>query len=97
MLIADFVPLQWFAILYCGILATTVAYLFQTKAQQKIPTYRTAALLATEPLFAGIFAIGLKFDPFDWKVVVGGGLIFTGMINHFYPYLNGRRCLIGSR
>lgn len=76
----NFSVLQWLAILYCGILATAVAYLLQTKAQQKIPTYRTAVLLATEPLFAGIFAIGLRFDPFDWKVVIGGGLIFCGMI-----------------
>jgi drug/metabolite transporter (DMT)-like permease len=79
-LIGNFSILQWLAILYCGILATAVAYLFQTKAQQKIPAYRTAVLLATEPLFAGIFAIGLRFDPFDWKVVIGGGLIFVGMI-----------------
>jgi drug/metabolite transporter (DMT)-like permease len=75
-----FSPLQWSAVLYCGILATAIAYLFQTKAQQKVPTFRTAILLATEPLFAGIFAIGLHFDPFDWKVVIGGLLIFTGMI-----------------
>jgi drug/metabolite transporter (DMT)-like permease len=78
--VVNFSALQWLAILYCGILATAVAYLFQTKAQQQIPTYRTAVLLATEPLFAGIFAIGLRFDPFDWKVVIGGVLIFCGMI-----------------
>jgi drug/metabolite transporter (DMT)-like permease len=78
--LVNFSMWQWLAILYCGILATAVAFLFQTKAQQKIPTYRTAVLLATEPLFAGIFAIGLKFDPFDWKVVIGGALIFCGMI-----------------
>ena len=71
---------QWLAIVYCGILATAVAYLFQTKAQQKMPAFRTAILLATEPLFAGIFAIGFRFDPFDWKVVVGGLLIFAGII-----------------
>lgn len=78
--LVNFSMWQWFAILYCGILATAVAFLFQTKAQQKIPTYRTAVLLATEPLFAGIFAIGLRFDPFDWKVIIGGVLIFCGMI-----------------
>lgn len=71
---------QWLAIVYCGILATAVAYLFQTKAQQKMPAFRTARTLATEPLFAGIFAIGFRFDPFDWKVVVGGLLIFAGII-----------------
>lgn len=78
--LGGFSILQWLAILYCGIPATAIAFLFQTKAQQKIPTYRTAVLLATEPLFAGIFAIGLRFDPFDWKVVIGGVLIFCGMI-----------------
>ena len=76
----NFSPWQWAAILYCGVLATAVAYLFQTKAQQKIPSFRTAVLLATEPLFAGIFAIGLRFDPFDWKVVLGGLFILAGMI-----------------
>jgi hypothetical protein len=37
----------------------------------KKPTNRTAALLITEPFFAGIFAIVLWFDPFDWKVIIG--------------------------
>jgi drug/metabolite transporter (DMT)-like permease len=78
--LAAFSNTQWLAILYCGIPATAVAFLFQTKAQQKVPAFRTAILLATEPLFAGIFAISLRFDPFDWKVVAGGLLIFTGMI-----------------
>jgi drug/metabolite transporter (DMT)-like permease len=78
--LAGFNLLQWSAIAYCGLLATAVGYLFQTKAQQKIPTFRTAVLLATEPLFAGIFAIGLRFDPFDWRVVIGGLLIVAGMV-----------------
>ena len=71
---------HWSSIMYCGILATAVAYFFQTKAQQKVPPFRTAILLATEPLFAGIFAISVRFDPFDWRVVIGGLLIFAGMI-----------------
>jgi drug/metabolite transporter (DMT)-like permease len=79
-LLATFNLLQWSAIAYCGLLATAVGYLFQTKAQQKVPTFRTAVLLATEPLFAGIFAIGLRFDPFDWRVVIGGLLIVAGMV-----------------
>jgi drug/metabolite transporter (DMT)-like permease len=73
-------PLQWLATGYSGLLATGLAFLFQTKAQQEIPAFRTAILLATEPLFAGAFAMGLGFDPFDWKVVLGGLCIFLGMI-----------------
>ncbi|HYH03854.1 MAG TPA: DMT family transporter, partial [Bacillota bacterium] len=71
---------HWAAILYSALPATALAYLLQTKAQQMIPPFRTAIILATEPLFAGIFAIGLGFDPYDWKVAAGGLLIVAGMV-----------------
>lgn len=76
----QFSSFQWLSILYCGLLATALAFLFQTKAQQKIHSFRAAILLAMEPLFAGIFAMGLRVDPFDWRVVIGGLLIIAGMI-----------------
>lgn len=85
----QFSILLWLALLYIGILATALAYLFQTKAQQKIPAFRTAVLLATEPMFAGIFALSLGFDPFSWRVVAGGLLIFTGMIYASWDTRNG--------
>ncbi|HEY8462582.1 MAG TPA: DMT family transporter [Bacillota bacterium] len=78
--LVKFTGWHWAAILYSALPATALAYLFQTKAQQKIPPFRTAIIMATEPLFAGIFAISLRFDPFDWKVVAGGILIVAGMI-----------------
>lgn len=78
--LGQFSGLDWLALLYAGVLATALAYLFQTKAQQKIPAFRTAVLLATEPMFAGIFALSLGFDPFSWRVLAGGLLIIIGMI-----------------
>ncbi|HEX7714452.1 MAG TPA: DMT family transporter [Bacillota bacterium] len=87
--LGQFSVLQWLALFYAGVPATALAYLFQTKAQQKIPAFRTAVLLATEPMFAGIFALSLGFDPFSWKVVAGGLLIVFGMICASWDTRNG--------
>lgn len=78
--LAQFNIRHWAAILYSALPATALAYLLQTKAQQQIPPFRTAVIMATEPLFTGLFAIGLRFEPFDWKIVVGGILIVAGMV-----------------
>lgn len=75
-----FSGLHWLAIFYAGVLATAIAYLLQTKAQQKLSAFRTSVILAFEPLFAAIFATSLRFDPFSWRVVIGGLFIVAGMI-----------------
>ncbi|MCL6590441.1 MAG: DMT family transporter [Firmicutes bacterium] len=77
---SSFSMLHWLSILYAGVLATAFAYLLQTKAQQKLSSFRAAVILAAEPLFAAIFATSLHFDPFSWRVIIGGLLIVAGII-----------------
>ena len=67
------------AILLCGVLASTVAFIIQTWAQSKLPPARVALILVTEPAFGGVIgwaAVGA------WPIreVIGAALMLGGMI-----------------
>jgi uncharacterized membrane protein len=65
----------WFAIVLTGIVASALAFAVQSAAQQHLPTSRAAILLATEPLFAGLFGYLLAGDRLGALQVVGAVLI----------------------
>ncbi|HBK68978.1 MAG TPA: hypothetical protein DDZ91_10075 [Firmicutes bacterium] len=70
----------WFSLLYLGLLATGLAFLFQTLAQRRASPIHTAIILATEPAFASILSIGFGYEPFTLKLITGGVLMIVGMI-----------------
>lgn len=72
-------PAVIFAILLTGVLASAVAFVVQTWAQQKLPPSRVALILVTETAWGGVFgwsAAGV------WPVreVLGAGLMFAGLV-----------------
>jgi drug/metabolite transporter (DMT)-like permease len=52
----------WGALLVTGILASALAFLVQSWAQQRTSATRTALLFALEPVFAGVFGYALAGD-----------------------------------
>jgi drug/metabolite transporter (DMT)-like permease len=55
-------PGVWVALITTGLVASALAYLAQTTAQQHIPAARTAIILTMEPVFAAIFGYWLAGD-----------------------------------
>jgi drug/metabolite transporter (DMT)-like permease len=78
----SFVPSNYafLGLLYTGILATALAYFFQTWAQKRVHATHSAIVLAAEPVFAAIFAVGFLAESTTVQLVVGGMLVTIGMI-----------------
>lgn len=69
----------WFAISFTGIMATSLAFLAQSKAQRFTSPTHTALIFATEPVFAAIFGYLLLQERLGWRGLLGCALILTGM------------------
>ena len=69
----------WFAILFTGIMATSLAFLVQSKAQRFISPTHTALIFATEPVFAAIFGYLLLQERLGSREILGCALILAGM------------------
>jgi drug/metabolite transporter (DMT)-like permease len=68
------------AILITGVLATGVAFSVQNWAQQYTPAAHTALIFALEPVFAALFSRLIIGEHLGGKVLLGAGLILTGMV-----------------
>lgn len=68
------------ALLVTAIPATTLAFLFQNWAQKRTSPSNTAIILATEPVFALVFAFFLLKEPIGAQELIGGGLMLAGML-----------------
>jgi len=69
----------WFALILTGILASAIAFVVQTWAQQVLVPSRVALILISEPAFGGVFGwmvAGIAPIP----EVVGAGLMMAGML-----------------
>lgn len=65
---------------YMGLVATSLTFLFQIFGQQHVSSSRTAIIFALEPVFATIFAMLWGKDVFTLQLLVGSILIFAGII-----------------
>lgn len=70
----------WFAILFTGIMATSLAFLAQSKAQRFTSPTHTALIFATEPVFAAIFGYLLLQERLGCREILGCALILAGMV-----------------
>jgi drug/metabolite transporter (DMT)-like permease len=70
----------WTALVVTGVIATAVAFAVQTYAQRHVSPTRTALILITEPVFAGLFGFLLAGEVLGVWGWVGSGLIFSGML-----------------
>jgi drug/metabolite transporter (DMT)-like permease len=68
------------AIFVCAILATALALYLQNRMQKDTTTVKAALIYAMEPVFAAIFSYLLLSEILGWLGILGGGLIFSGML-----------------
>jgi drug/metabolite transporter (DMT)-like permease len=69
----------WGAIALTGIVASALAFFVQSRAQRELPPVRTAIILTSEPVFAGLFGY-LDGDRLGAAGLAGAGLIFLGIV-----------------
>lgn len=79
------------AILVTALFATCLAYYVQTAYQARASSLQTAVIFTLEPVFAGLFAVGLGGERLGWRGVMGGALIVLAMFLGQIAEGRGRR------
>ncbi|MGH2441945.1 MAG: DMT family transporter [Chloroflexota bacterium] len=72
----------WGAILLTALLASALAFLVQTRVQQRVSPSRTAVILTAEPAFATFFGLVLEGDRFGVPQGIGAALILGAIVYH---------------
>ena len=67
----------WWAIIYCALFATAVAFIFQTWAQSFMAPTTVAVILTMEVVFAAIFGILFAHESMTSKTAAGGALVMV--------------------
>jgi drug/metabolite transporter (DMT)-like permease len=82
----------WPALIITGVVASALAYFIQTVAQRSLTTVRTAVVLTTEPLFAGLFGYLLAHELLSSSQLVGAALILAAVVtSEVVPALRASR------
>lgn len=68
------------AILYLGIISTTIAFLIQNIAQKYTSATKTAIILSTEAVFGTLASVILLGEKLSLKMFMGCGIIFLAII-----------------
>ena len=75
------IPAQaWLSLCYLGVMATTVALLFQNVGQIYSDPASAAVLLSLESVFGVLFSVLLYGDPVTPKLLLGFALIFLAVV-----------------
>lgn len=82
----------WIALFVTAALATTAAFFIQAFMQRFTTPVRTAIIFSTEPIFAAIFAVWLLGEKLSSRVLLGGVLVFCGMLLSESRVLSSRSC-----
>jgi drug/metabolite transporter (DMT)-like permease len=69
----------WGAILLTALAATAVGFFVQTWAQAHLAPTRAAVVMTMEPVFAGVFGVGVGGDDVTARLVIGGLLVLVAM------------------
>jgi drug/metabolite transporter (DMT)-like permease len=70
----------WSALAVTAVVASAIGFFVQTYAQQHAPPARTALILASEPVFAGLFGYLLAGDRLSATAWAGAALIMTAIV-----------------
>ena len=70
----------WGAILYTALLASIGVLFLQSWAQRYVAAAATAVVMALEPIFATLFAIGFGGETLTLRLVLGGALILGAIL-----------------
>jgi len=69
----------WWAILFCAVFATAVAFIFQTWAQSFMAATTVAVILTMEVVFAAIFGVAIAHESLTTKTAIGGLMVVVAM------------------
>ena len=70
----------WAALLLTALAATALAFVVQTWAQAHLPPTRAAVIMTMEPVFAGLFAVGVAGEHFGRRAGAGAVLVLAAMV-----------------
>lgn len=73
-------PGDWAALVYTALFAGALALVVQTWAQAHLDATRSALVMATEPVWAGAFAVVLGGETVGWRLLVGGALVLGATV-----------------
>jgi drug/metabolite transporter (DMT)-like permease len=75
----------WFAVLFCAVFATALAFLIQTWAQSLMDASRVAILLTSEVVWAALIAVLVGQEVLGIKTIIGGAIMITAMLIVEWP------------
>ena len=75
----------WFAVIFCAVLATAVAFFVQTWAQGFLDSSRVAIILTTEVIWAAAIAYAVGQEKPTFMSLLGGGVMLAAMLIVEWP------------
>jgi drug/metabolite transporter (DMT)-like permease len=87
----------WFAIIFCAVLATAVAFFVQTWAQGFLDPSRVAIILTTEVIWAAAIAYAVGQEKPTFLSLLGGGIMLAAMLIVEWPTKASQVSLGNSR
>ena len=75
----------WFAIIFCAVLATALAFFVQTWAQAFLDPSRVAIILTTEVVWAAVIAYGIGQEKPTVLSLLGGSVMLMAMLIVEWP------------
>lgn len=70
----------WAALALTALAATAVAFVVQTWAQAHLSPTRAAVIMTMEPVFAGLFAVGVGGERLGPRMLLGAALVLGAMV-----------------
>ena len=71
--------------LYLILFSSCLAYFLQTNGQKHTSSARAAILLSPEALFGSVLSVLFGFDPFSWRLLIGGLIVFGSILLVEWP------------
>lgn len=65
---------------FTGIVASSIAYSLQTRAQGNVGPTEVAIIFSLEPALATLASIVFRRDVLTWRIIIGGGLIMAATV-----------------
>ena len=69
-----------FAVLYLGVVSTTICYLLQTVLQKYVDETKSAIILSMEAVFGTVFSVILLSESVTVRMIVGSVLILSAVL-----------------
>ena len=75
----------WFAVIFCAVFATAIAFFVQTWAQARMDAPRVAIILTSEVVFTALIAVSVGQETLTLKTTIGGAVMVLAMLLVEWP------------